>query len=449
MSAPGSPSSEKRCWICLETDETSDPSCGPWREVCTCNLVAHEGCLLKWAASVEQKDPNKPLTCPQCLRKIHIVKESNLFLNLRDSIESFNSQTANALILSSVGGGIVLFFYTSLYTIGSSVIRSICPSDMADSVLGITSDKTGIRTLELTTKTTAIPALVPILLVLARRTSNFANAALCLSPLLMASKDTPIWKFRDEKLALALYPFLRLGYLKLYEKLVQPIIISIGKQMKDSRVKPSGNDGALLEGFNFEVVVEDELIDLDDDDDDDLGINFMGPILGGIINWFRGNNRNANQQANNVARLNNHDRRRDDQGANAENNGEDHQNENENDNDNANEVNNNDDDDDDDDMNWIVSKQRLSLQIGYALIWPWLSGTVGTMLGNIPIIQKYIPSAFNRNLLGSILIVALRDCINLLTAYLRLKQERTAHVLSFEEVLTKQLDQYMNNILWR
>lgn len=445
------PSGVRSCWICLESDGAADAqSAGPWRKVCSCNLYAHENCLLKWAASIEQNNNagGKPPSCPQCLRPIYIVKRTSLFLQLRDGVESFNSQTTSALVLTSVGSSIVLIFYTALYTLGSSAIRAICPPSMADAVLGASIDESGIRTIELTPRTTAIPAMVPILLVLARRTSTFANVALCLSPLMMASNNLPVWKFRNEKLVLALYPFLRLVYLKLYGKFIQPVIASIGKQLQTSRTKPSNDEGLLLEGFNFEVVLEEEPVDFDDDDEEDaaaggLRRNIMGP-LGGLINWIRGNN--MNNQPRNAAndRLGNGDG-----AANARDPLQNPPNipQRENEQRQPNGVVNGDneaiadnlgenDEDVEDDMNWIVSKQRLSLQIGYALIWPWTSSVVGTILGNIPLVQRYIPSAFNRNILGSILVVAVRDVVNLLTAYLRLKQERSARVLNYDEAIS-------------
>lgn len=44
----------KKCWICICDSTEDDPdNPPPWRSPCTCNLTAHETCLLDWVADLE------------------------------------------------------------------------------------------------------------------------------------------------------------------------------------------------------------------------------------------------------------------------------------------------------------------------------------------------------------------------------------------------------------
>jgi RING-variant domain len=76
----------KKCWICI-CDSTEDDPLNPpkWRSPCTCNLTAHEACLLDWVADLENPRSRrggapKKIQCPQCKSEIKIARPKSLDL---------------------------------------------------------------------------------------------------------------------------------------------------------------------------------------------------------------------------------------------------------------------------------------------------------------------------------------------------------------------------------
>ena len=67
----------RHCWICL-TDEGSDSTTNDWRSPCSCNLTAHEECLLQWISETESTSrkeglPRQKIQCPQCKSEIREI----------------------------------------------------------------------------------------------------------------------------------------------------------------------------------------------------------------------------------------------------------------------------------------------------------------------------------------------------------------------------------------
>lgn len=81
-----STSGVKKCWICICDSTEDDPSHPPkWRSPCTCNLTAHEACLLDWVATIENTrnkhdSPPKKIACPQCKSEIKVDRPTSLVL---------------------------------------------------------------------------------------------------------------------------------------------------------------------------------------------------------------------------------------------------------------------------------------------------------------------------------------------------------------------------------
>ena len=78
----------KKCWICICDSTEDDPMHPPkWRSPCTCNLTAHEACLLDWVADLENPrsrrggGPPKKIQCPQCKSEIKIARPKSLVLS--------------------------------------------------------------------------------------------------------------------------------------------------------------------------------------------------------------------------------------------------------------------------------------------------------------------------------------------------------------------------------
>lgn len=78
----------RKCWICICDSTEDDPTHPPqWRSPCTCNLTAHEACLLDWVADLENPrsrrggGPPKKIQCPQCKCEIKIARPRSLVLS--------------------------------------------------------------------------------------------------------------------------------------------------------------------------------------------------------------------------------------------------------------------------------------------------------------------------------------------------------------------------------
>ena len=73
----------KKCWICICDSTEDDPNNPPvWRAPCTCNLTAHETCLLDWVADLENpkkgsRQATNKILCPQCKSEIKISRPTS------------------------------------------------------------------------------------------------------------------------------------------------------------------------------------------------------------------------------------------------------------------------------------------------------------------------------------------------------------------------------------
>lgn len=83
---------------------------------------------------------------------------------------------------------------------------------------------------------------------------------------------------------------------------------------------------------------------------------------------------------------------------------------------------------------WVISPRSLSLRIGNTLLWPLIGGIVGGLLSKSPLIRKICPGRFNRNILGSLLVVFIRDIINVSSAFLRVRQENSRKIIDYQDL---------------
>lgn len=439
-----------KCWICLEGNNDKPPAGQKhhaWKRPCGCNLVAHESCLLEWVSEVSSARTgllveDKLPRCPQCKSVIHVKADKSRFVALREIVESANIAGYRIFLFSTVGGSLASTIYTTLYALGATTIRCVCPTDMALDLLGITITEAGIHMRALSVKTMLLIPSIPMVLLMSGHRSPVVDTFLCLLPLTLADKETPPWKLRGPRLTVALLPVARIAYNMVYDAFVEPFIQSCA-----TRVRPSYQENILFGGepdragraFDFRIEIQRDGEELNDPD-----------------------NRNDNENVNNPAREN---------GANADNR-------NENPNDNPENVRHGLADrlyahmfnllvrvldraippeqnpienvgqvvEEDGAMvamrrrdvrgtaNWIFSKPSLTLWIGNALMFPVLSGLAGTALSSIPWVHRAIPSRFNRNIAGGILVILLRDIVNIATAYLKVKQQDSRRVLDYTEL---------------
>ncbi|ANB12058.1 E3 ubiquitin-protein ligase MARCH5 [Sugiyamaella lignohabitans] len=89
---------------------------------------------------------------------------------------------------------------------------------------------------------------------------------------------------------------------------------------------------------------------------------------------------------------------------------------------------------------WVFSSQGWSLRAGNTLLLPLFSGIMGSGLSLIPAFRRLVPDKFNRNIIGGMLIIVLRDLVNIATALLRVRQENSRRVLDYVELAARGLD---------
>ena len=465
-----------KCWICLET-EAGEGSTNEWRRTCRCNLVAHETCLLQWANELAVSgDSVKVPVCPQCRKPIVIVQGKSLFLRFRDDLESANSTSIKLLMGAAIGGSALTALYTTLYTLGAYSIRFMCSPEMALDILGIVIKSTGIEIHPVSFRKAFLIPAIPIALIASRSSSKVVDLLLCLLPLALADKTHPPWKFSGPRLTVSLLPYLRLVYFRLYKFIAQPIVDSSARKMRTSDTRPT-NNGIGIEGLNFgvEVVVEEDILPENRNRNrNNDGINaqaeggnnegFFGNLTQLLVDWMLHRVQDNNQDMNRG----------------------DLQDEDEDDEDNDNEdqplqdqVNDNDVNDANDvreepqllpqqqqpqqqqqdqpaplanghanpraprirpppqaieDTNWVISRRRLSLTIGNALLLPLLCNLFGLGISSIPLVQRLVPDQLQRNVLGGIMVIGIKDTVNVVTSYLRMRQEQSTRVLQYDEV---------------
>lgn len=443
-----------KCWICLETN-TDDSTRKEWRRTCRCNLVAHETCLLQWAHELATSaDSLKLPVCPQCRKPIVIVQGKSWFLHIRDVIESANSVSIKLFMGAAIGGTAITAIYTTLYTLGATSIRFMCPSDMALDILGIVVKSTGVELHPVSFRKAVLIPIIPIALIASRSSSKMVDVLLCLLPFALADRSNPPWKFSGARLTVSLIPVLRLAYFRLYKLLAQPIIESSARRMRTNATRQNGGIGGI--NFGIDVVVEEEVA-IPDNQDNNPGGNPAVPAEGdnpgvianiaqAFVNWLIRRVQENNPPAPNLD-------------ANDDNNILPGDNENQ-----QIDINNIEDNDNNDlqdnmdpppmangrvnlrpirarppppepeDANWVISRRRLSLTVGNALLLPFLSNFVGIGLSSIPLVQRLVPDHFQRNVLGGLLVIGIKDIVNVATSYLRMKQENSARVLEYNEV---------------
>ncbi|RMZ81027.1 hypothetical protein DV738_g2400, partial [Chaetothyriales sp. CBS 135597] len=98
----------KKCWICI-CDTTEDDPINPpvWRSPCTCNLTAHEDCLLDWVADLEnpkgKRRSSSTIRCPQCRSEIKIARPRSIIVEMTKSVDRMLSN----LVLPGLGAAMV------------------------------------------------------------------------------------------------------------------------------------------------------------------------------------------------------------------------------------------------------------------------------------------------------------------------------------------------------
>ena len=204
----------KKCWICI-CDSTEDDPTKParWRSPCTCNLTAHEACLLDWVADLENtrnRRTSKKIQCPQCKTEIKIARPKSLVLSGVKAWERLTGTLALPGMAGVLGGTI----WAGCFCHGLHAVRVVFGEREALAIYRRAHRHWGFLTAY---------ALIPISLIAAR--TNYADFVLPGSTVFLFATqlterfaiDWTIWPPRPSTVFGCL-PLLRNCYNYLYEK---------------------------------------------------------------------------------------------------------------------------------------------------------------------------------------------------------------------------------------
>ncbi|KAK9241279.1 hypothetical protein V1525DRAFT_392652 [Lipomyces kononenkoae] len=241
---PSPQSSDPRtCWICLCTSNDPPPVGGTaseWRRPCKCNLTAHESCLLDWITSAKDELP-----CPQCGTLIRVSQSQSLSLRLRRALERLATRTANSAFILSIVAGAMSATYTALYVHGMVSVFCVCSLEDSLKILGWSKDSHSLeevvysKLFAYNSRKITLPravdgifsgwwlhrpspvAAIPIILVLSRRNSVPANAAVNTAlAITLRQKVSPGLNIADT--IIYAFPVLRILHGALYRRYIVP-----------------------------------------------------------------------------------------------------------------------------------------------------------------------------------------------------------------------------------
>lgn len=409
----GSPEmSTKSCWICLAT-ETDEPPGGPgkphnWRKICNCNLYAHEECLIHWAVTQENE---AKCCCPQCQAPIRIRKQTSTFLSLRQILDKLISGVCGGAlagaILGCLGGAVSAGTYALLYGTGASYINLICSPAQQYRILGpfMEAVRADVRPIGLSfggllRRAFLIPQ-IPLALVASRSRKSWTTLYLTLLPYFASSQFGRLEPFQRSLLFLVA---LRHVHRVFYDIVIGSVLHTAAKVIKGTPPEDDVNDDMNEEMRVFEEALERALVPLENEprqeQDPDVrerleNLNVLVPdapevdleelhnLAGEMRQVFRNNRREP--------------RVVDELGA----------------------------------ADWVLGSPSTTKSIAYPLLLPYAGVAVAKLLRFIPFL-RHAPF-FELNLAGSVVVVLVRDAVNLITALYRIKQSATFRVLNYNE----------------
>ncbi len=270
----------KKCWICICDSTEDDPAHPPkWRSPCTCNLTAHEACLLDWVADLENPrgrpggGPPKKIQCPQCKTEIKIARPRSLVLS---GVKAWERLTGT-LTLPGMAGVLGTTIWAGCFYHGVHSVRVIFGEREAMEMFARANRHWGWL---------SAYALIPISLIAAR--TQYADFVLPGSTIFLFATqlsekfaiDWTIWPPRPSTVFGCL-PVVRNCYNYLYEKAfgnlnkkwLQEIRPRHGQDGEGNEADPANDaaaavddiaDGDVVLELNLEIGVQDE----EDDDEE-------------------------------------------------------------------------------------------------------------------------------------------------------------------------------------
>ncbi|KAG6872352.1 hypothetical protein C0995_010519 [Termitomyces sp. Mi166 len=143
----------KFCYICQEEELYNAPNIPPraWTHPCTCTLVAHESCLLRWiqTSQADSARAANALKCPQCGTKYQLVSKQPQILRLL-GLGNHILQRAGRIVTLVGAAGMVGVFASGVYAIatvyGSWAVKQFIGSEYVFLILqAVLSTNFGLR----------------------------------------------------------------------------------------------------------------------------------------------------------------------------------------------------------------------------------------------------------------------------------------------------------------
>ncbi|KDR78314.1 hypothetical protein GALMADRAFT_245429 [Galerina marginata CBS 339.88] len=130
----------KLCYICREEELAGAPQDDPpraWTHPCTCTLIAHEQCLLKWIQSSQGNASRAPnaLKCPQCATQYEIESDDPLILRGLALGNKFLQKLGRYCTVMGVAAGIGVVgtsIYVSLTAYGAWAMQQFIGKELFD-----------------------------------------------------------------------------------------------------------------------------------------------------------------------------------------------------------------------------------------------------------------------------------------------------------------------------
>ncbi|KAF8554282.1 hypothetical protein OG21DRAFT_1412900 [Imleria badia] len=241
----------KLCYICREEERYDAPGTPPraWTHPCTCTLIAHESCLLRWIQSSQstRSRASNALKCPQCGTAYELTSSNPWLLRCLDMGNKGLSMIGRVVSVGSLTV-VVVSLGTGLYilstTYGAYAVREFLGTEMFDILL--TDDPSNwpwhsfinLPLIPLALIFSRLPfksnvsPLIPLLLAWPT-SSPVAGDALnriagSLSPVGQSGKDLfpllPHWPPPPFVLGLFVFPIVREGYKRLFTQFSKRVL---------------------------------------------------------------------------------------------------------------------------------------------------------------------------------------------------------------------------------
>ena len=168
----------KKCWICICDSNEDDPNNPPvWRAPCSCNLTAHESCLLDWVADLENpkkgsRQASNKILCPQCKSEIKISRPTSYIVEATRAVD----RTLGNLVWPGLGMGLLGTLYTGAWVHGFQSVVIVFGPRHAMRIYGEAARHNGWLTTY---------ALIPVNLIMAR--TSYADFVLPMGTLFLIS----------------------------------------------------------------------------------------------------------------------------------------------------------------------------------------------------------------------------------------------------------------------